>query len=509
MPVYKSGVGRGLISLRRATSAIGQAVAVLAKYGGSLWVASPEYTFTGSDGTGAAGDGSDAGYVQDLCASYGPELVVNGDFSQGATGWSIIGAGGVLTPAGGALQITGGTSPGIRQSILTAGKTYQITYWTRRISGTAAAFVSAGGTGHPVDPAGQMFTRVFTAAGLQLDFGISGDASSTVWEFDNISVREIVGRPLFQATTGFKPKLKRVPKRLGTELVTNGNFAASSDWAGAGGTVAISGGQLTLTSSGLGYAARAENQNQMALKPGTSYLLAATGSGGSFRLGTAKGLADLYGTSSLPAGYSSFTWQATASSAYFSLAGSSVSGTQHTFTQASVREVLEWTWAWVFDGTDDLLATVSQPAVTGESFIIAGRIATPTVSPGQPLMAKRTGNDGSMIRRESTGITAAHVVEAGGTFKSATLRSPDVDLSRHVYAQKVTASLNVARLDGVQSGQIACTPNPVATAVQVGAALTNRLNGEIYAAAYCPTALTDAEMLIIERAQAQLGGITI
>lgn len=51
---------------------LAQAVAILTRYGGSLWVASPDYTFTGSDGTGAAGDGSDTGYVRDLCGNARP-----------------------------------------------------------------------------------------------------------------------------------------------------------------------------------------------------------------------------------------------------------------------------------------------------------------------------------------------------------------------------------------------------------------------------------------------------
>jgi len=53
-------------------NAIDEAVGILQKYGGSLWVADPTYTFTGSDGTGAAGDGSDAGYVRDLCGNARP-----------------------------------------------------------------------------------------------------------------------------------------------------------------------------------------------------------------------------------------------------------------------------------------------------------------------------------------------------------------------------------------------------------------------------------------------------
>lgn len=45
---------------------LAQAAAILAKYGGSLWVADPRYTFTGSDGTGAASIGGSVGYVRDL-----------------------------------------------------------------------------------------------------------------------------------------------------------------------------------------------------------------------------------------------------------------------------------------------------------------------------------------------------------------------------------------------------------------------------------------------------------
>lgn len=51
---------------------LAQAVAILTKYGGSLWLADPAYTFTGSDGTGAAGDNSDTGYVRDLCGNARP-----------------------------------------------------------------------------------------------------------------------------------------------------------------------------------------------------------------------------------------------------------------------------------------------------------------------------------------------------------------------------------------------------------------------------------------------------
>ena len=53
-------------NLAPAFNPLAQAAAILAKYGGSLWVADQRYAFTGSDGTGAASIGGSVGYVRDL-----------------------------------------------------------------------------------------------------------------------------------------------------------------------------------------------------------------------------------------------------------------------------------------------------------------------------------------------------------------------------------------------------------------------------------------------------------
>lgn len=486
-------------------NAIDEAVAILQKYGGSLWVADPAYTFTGSDGTGAAGDGSDAGYVRDLCATYGAELITNGDFSQGSTGWSTIGSGGTLTPVAGSLQITGGTSPGIRQTILTAGKTYQITYWTRRISGTANAFVGAGGVTMFPDPAGQLFTRAFTATGPQVDFGISGDASSTVWEFDNISVREIIGRPLFQSTTGFKPKLRRVPKRLGAELVANGDFAANiSGWGiGAGLSAAWSSGAATVSRNG-GIAGLAFWQVIPAVI-GKYYQIGFSNTGAS----AARNYVGTAAVGSMVEGIGAFSTitQATSSSIGINY-WPTTDGTSITLDNISVREVLEWGWAWVFDGVDDRLATVSLPTADAETLMVAGQF-TNTTAVSQGLISKRNGNFGLMVRREGTLNTTGYAM-TGSTIESAVLDNSTYATTKRVYTVAAASGNKRYRRDGAQVNTTTGAYTSNASILSIGAEISSSYAAcNVFAAAYIPGTPPDAEMLIVEKAMAELGGITL
>lgn len=504
----RKGLKPRLVS-KRSVDYINDAISILGKYGGSLWVADPLYGNSGSDGNGYLSNNSDVGHVRDLCARYGPELVVNGDFSQGSTGWT------VFQPTVGAVTFDGtkatinstdGSIAGLlKTSLLVVGKVYELSIDVVVRTGqfiigdnNTVTYASGSSSGK--------FKAVFTATSTALQIKRGAGGLPNDFDIDNISVREIIGRPLFQATTGFKPKLRRVPKRLGAELVVNGDFATSSDWNGAGGTVAISGGQLTLTSSGLGYAARAENTNPITLKPGATYLLADTGSGGSFRLGTARGLADLYGTSSLPAGYSSFTWQATTSSAYFSLAGSSVSGTQHTFTQASVREVLEWTWAWVFDGTDDLLATVSQPAATEETLIVCKDSVREASGVGTYMAKRGAGFTGAWMYTDTNSDNG--LAAGNGTAWQYNGFTPPGNPAKLVMSA-VTSATQVKKrtnaINTVNSFSYASGAGPVSLGGYTG----TFANSTVFAAAYCPTALSDAELLIIEKAMAQLAGVTI
>ncbi len=390
MGAMLNGQPRRTLRSRRSSSLIAQAIAILRANGGSWWQPDPAYTFTGSDGTGAAGDGSDAGYGVDL-------------------------------------------------------------------------------TGN--------------------------------------------GRQLFQATTGFKPKLRRVPKRLGAELVTNGNFGVTTGWAAAGGTVAIGSNTLTLTSSGAGYAARAESINPLALNLGSTYVLAVNtpSGGGTFRLGTTQGQPQLYGSSALSAGYTAVNWVATAAQAYISLVGSATSGVQNTYTQASVREVLEWTWAWVFDGVDDILSTASLPAGIDETIMVCATSLTSAGTARAPI-GKRNLNNGVFIRRESGGALNANAMTGSG-FGTMTLESPHTNFVPFVATAAAKTGASRGRLNGTQrattTGTYAGWAGPLGIGAEKGTDSGTQWNGNVFAAAYAPTALSDADLLIIEKAMAQLAGVTI
>lgn len=284
------------------------AVSILQAYGGSLWVASPNYCYIMSDGTGIPTDGSEIGYVRDLCGN---------------------------------------------------------------------------------------------------------------------------ARPLTQPTTSFKPKLKRVPKRLGPELVATGDFASSAGWV-VGSGWAISGGAAQAT-AGNAWAALAQTAEYLQAgreyhvsadvtrASGTLYAqLATSGSAVTAFFATSSG--KFSGVVAMPAGANPLV----------TLLNDATGGFVGSVDNVSVREVLEWGWAWVFDGADDYLGAAAK---TGESGYLAVAFAESGVR-WQALL----GSGGLVIGRIST-------------------------------------------------------------------TTTDFFCGEIFAAAYCPGTLSDAERLIVERAMAIFGGI--
>lgn len=128
----------------------------------------------------------------------GPELVVNGDFSNGTVGWTAINAQ-TFSNVGGELTATTNTAVyAARQNVATTiGKTYIVTASGRRVSaspfvqahsGTAElGFSQTGSTSNaPIS-----FTFVASTTSTQINLGTPGGLGQAFW--DNISVREIVG----------------------------------------------------------------------------------------------------------------------------------------------------------------------------------------------------------------------------------------------------------------------------------------------------------------------------
>jgi hypothetical protein len=499
---------------------LSQALEIVSRYGGSFWIADPAYAFVGSEGVGAVVEGGDVGHVRDLCAVYGPERVVNGTFDVDTAGW-LFNGGATLTAIGGTLKVAwasgssryvGAYCPG---ASVQGGKTYELNFdLVSVVAGKTlqAAIVGAQSikTMNTPGPYKLVFTAINSGSlGIEYANQATGDGDGFV--LDNISLREIIGRPLFQGTTAAKPKLKRVPKRLGPELVTNGNFSAAAGWVGAGASsVVSSGGVLTITSAGLGYAARAESPTPLPLTAGSTYILAVnTPSGGSFRLGSTQGQPQVYNSPVLPAGYAAAAWVATVPQAYISLTGSSTAGVQNTFTQASVREVLEWGWAWVFDGVDDHLAVGSVETPEGETISVAYRFTGvgPTT---QAVFGKRGGNYGAMIRRETSLYTNGYAMTGSAT-EAAGLTGAAVE--RAVASLSVVTGNKRYRIAG-NNVTVNAKPYVAAPANRLTFGAENTSNGspaavEINAAVYMPGNPSEVELAIVERALGEISGETI
>lgn len=208
------------LEIRKLIQAIGggglqaQVIAMLDSVGGSLWGADPQYLALNSDGTGAVTDGSAVGYMRDLCAAarhmtqpttaakplinraptkLGSELVVNGDFSSGSTGWALqsgfsVGAGNLSlsNPANGSYT---------NQTIgIENGKRYLVTYEIKNyVSGIVRVNLGrTGGTVGASRTANGIYSEVLVAAGTFQEVVVQANAASTVADVDNISVCEVL-----------------------------------------------------------------------------------------------------------------------------------------------------------------------------------------------------------------------------------------------------------------------------------------------------------------------------
>ena len=148
----------------------------------------------------------------------GPELVSNGDFSAGQTGWAQV-IGTISVTAGRLRVARGGGNIGRAASAAmtcTIGKSYEVSYiknkmtsgssgliiTTSATSTVGAIFIAnsgAEGAGRTVFTATQTTHWIFCESGS----GVDGDYA----EFDNISVRELPGNHATQATAAQRPIL--------------------------------------------------------------------------------------------------------------------------------------------------------------------------------------------------------------------------------------------------------------------------------------------------------------
>lgn len=187
----------------------------------------------------------------------GAELVTNGDFSNGAAGWTLIPG---VSVSGGALVFDGTTSfingaalaQATSTSPIVAGKSYLFTY---TITGNPGGGISAnvGSALGTIRSAAGTYSEILVATSAGIPYIMTrASAGVRTGGVDNISVREVLGNHATQATASQKPVVGRVPNRTRGPvnlLLWSGDFTNAAWTAGksAGATV----GALTTGPDGL------------------------------------------------------------------------------------------------------------------------------------------------------------------------------------------------------------------------------------------------------------------
>lgn len=125
----------------------------------------------------------------------GPELLVNGDFIDGATGWTVNGADGthIVTFAGGTMRYQSGTtSPQlnvVQSGLLTVGKRYQLTMIVAsQTSGGLKTDFSTSSTSLGTASG----TYVYWLIAGSVNFNLTRTQANVDITIDKVSLREIV-----------------------------------------------------------------------------------------------------------------------------------------------------------------------------------------------------------------------------------------------------------------------------------------------------------------------------
>jgi len=133
----------------------------------------------------------------------GPELVTNGDFSQGGTGWTNSSTGtGTFTVSSGAATIVGtdGSNRGsFSQNIgAVAGRFYKVSFNATITSGAGSFFGTGPGSGGGAIVNG--LNTYYIAAGASGSFFVYTNSGGGNITLDNISVRELPGNHAFNSS---------------------------------------------------------------------------------------------------------------------------------------------------------------------------------------------------------------------------------------------------------------------------------------------------------------------
>jgi hypothetical protein len=487
-----------------------------------------------STGQNLAAVDQQVGLVIDAGQQPGSELVLNGGFDTAAV-WQSMPSAGSAVVAGGVLTVTRTTEfiASAQPINFVAGKLYDINFSGKLVSGSSALTIALriGGniTGavrlqHSVagSPSMTGYSIKYFCANtetLWLQAG-AGNAPGVV-EFDNISVRELPGINASQATSGFQPYLRKVPKTLGPNLVSNGDFANGlAGWSLYGSaTGQVVNGEAEVIAAATN--SRLE-RNIPGIAVGKEYWASASirGSGQATSLTVIRGAAGNYGTiatsgSTATSRKAEFGFVATGADAIVQFLPSTGTGVGTGYVDdVAVCEVLEWTYAWQFEGTDDRLSLSAVPfQMSDDHFVVVGARqtgagvrclfgqGTANATANQPFFGFNSLNELNVYVRNDAGL-------------SQQIKGPAIAanvIGVYSYLRRATGALTKIKVDGVDVvSSSASLPTSVASSAGVGSNMrptpAEHFNGHIHCVILGKGAITDAELLVLEKFAASLQG---
>jgi len=181
--------------------------------------------------------------------SYGSEQISNGDFATNSD-WTLTSSANITN---GKLNVSAGAFDFFAiQTALVNGNFYKISIEVAVTSGSVLLYT---GSQFATITSSGVYNYNFTSDSTQIRFRSSG--SGFVGSIDNVSVKEVLNDGDFDfsrsssATRVNSEGLIEVASVLGSELITNGDFATDSDWSlsPTAGTATISNGKLNFTNS--------------------------------------------------------------------------------------------------------------------------------------------------------------------------------------------------------------------------------------------------------------------
>jgi hypothetical protein len=418
------------------------------------------------------------GLALDANATLGPELVINGDFSNGATNWSLGTGWGVadgVASRGVAASYSNLTATGWT---VVVGKTYKVTIDVVALSGSTAV-VLTGGVSSPTFSTPGIKRFYFTAVSTTPAIVQAANALTAI-TVDNISVQEVTGINATQPTTANKPFLRKgaVNRLLNSATLSTQNVT----------TVAA---PYTLSFTGTG---------SIQLSGTNTTLL--SGTGASDRVSA---------TFTPTAGTLTLTVTGSVTSAQLEL-GSTASTYAPTTSAAASNGV--GNYAWEFDGSNDSFALGSVPfQMADDHCVIAGvnsradaarDALSITAASGTPLikLGIAAGPILQYALRDDAGIV--DLLSAG----SITLGT------NYVISGRKVGNVKVSRLNSVQQATASTALGTTTfTTANIGVRNTtvpaNYWSGAIYPVIAIKGTVTDADLLILEKFVGSLSGVQI